>query len=1260
MNLTGMNESRHFDLLHSPLTGTNLIEASAGTGKTYAITAIFLRLLLEQQLKVSQILVVTYTVAATEELRDRIRRQIRAAIVSMENGTTGDEFVGGLIRDLAHPEEGLRLLKAALRNFDEAPIFTIHSFCQQVLREHAFESLSLFDTELITDERPLAEEIVEDYWRRNFYEAAPEFIRYTREKKYGPEAFLKITMNSISQPDIRIQPEIQPIDLHSLELFRDNLMKVKAAWGTARPEVIGKLKDPGLNKTSYKNADVLISLMDLWTNREGGLPFFPGWEKFTSAVLKQKTNKNQQTPGHPFFDLCGELWDIAQILRREMDHQLLYLKTEIFRVLRRELPLKKEEQNIQSYDDLLMRVRTALRKPGGEALSQALRQRYRAALIDEFQDTDPVQYAIFQTVFGKDSILFLIGDPKQAIYSFRSADLFSYLRASRQVQNRYSLTHNWRSEPRLVAAVNHVFTTPDRKESETSDELTSSSPGQYNHNPFVFAEIPFHTASVVHDPDRPLLKLAGDANAPFQLVYFDKECLAGANAAGNKENFRRLLAGAVAEEISRLLSLAHQGKAKIGAAPLQPGDMAVLVRENREARLVQDALHELAIPCVLHGAGNIFDSSEALEMERLLAGVADPRSEKALGTALVTDIMAVSGEALMSAKREERPWETWVNRFQQYNDLWAEAGFIRMFRTLLRNEDVHPRLLEYRDGERRLTNLLHLSEILHNEASSRKLGMEGLIKWLARQRDPAATRLEEHELRLESDANAVCLVTIHKSKGLEYPIVFCPFQWGSSRTRKEELPRYHDDQDNWRLNLVLADEDQQARTMAERESLAENIRLLYVALTRAKYRAYLYWGPFRDAGSSAIAYTLHHAPDSLTPAYDALPPPQAAPGILPPSPVTSRNIVAETETHFSNLTEEQIRADLAALVERSGGTIQMIPFANLPGIPYQGPPETAVSLAGRTFTGQIPRADRIASFSYFVAHKEKEDDLDNADRDQPPPTDESTPAGIFSPPAPSPGFISRPGLTDTPDPTSIFAFPAGTLAGIFIHDIFEALDFTDDSAIETVVGKKLGDHGYEPYWQDTLCTMIRKVLAAPLNPSVPGLRLSGVPPACCLRELGFYFPLQPVTPEKLGRLFAGKGIQENYPRQMGRLNFTPAQGFMNGYMDLVFRFAERFYLIDWKSNLLGTNIENYGQDALRLVMDEDYYLLQYHLYVLALDQYLKSRMGAAYDYERHFGGVFYLFLRGIDPARGSDYGIYRDRPTPETITTLARGLIKME
>ncbi|MCK9196106.1 MAG: hypothetical protein M0P16_03915, partial [Syntrophales bacterium] len=358
------------------------------------------------------------------------------------------------------------------------------------------------------------------------------------------------------------------------------------------------------------------------------------------------------------------------------------------------------------------------------------------------------------------------------------------------------------------------------------------------------------------------------------------------------------------------------------------------------------------------------------------------------------------------------------------------------------------------------------------------------------------------------------------------------------------------------------------------------------------------------------------------------------------------------------LTEDQIRADLADLVERSGGTIQLIPFAAVPGIPYQRPPETEIPLAGRTFTGQIPRADRIASFSYFIAHKD--DELDNADRDQAPLTGESTPAGILAPPAPSPGFMSPPGLTDTPALTSIFAFPAGTRAGIFIHDIFEALDFTDNSAIEAVVGNKLSEHGYEPYWQDALCTMIRKVLAAPLAPSVPGLRLSAVSPASCLRELGFYFPLQPVTPEKLSRLFSGKGIPEHYPRQMGRLNFMPAQGFMNGYMDLAFRFAERFYLIDWKSNLLGTNIDNYGQDALRLVMEEDYYLLQYHLYVLALDQYLKSRLGADYDYERHFGGVFYLFLRGVDPARGEDFGIYRDRPTPETIAILARGLIKTE
>ena len=1211
-----MSESQPFDLVHSPLTGANLIEASAGTGKTYAITAIFLRLLLEQRLKVNQILVVTYTVAATEELRDRIRRQIRAAIVAQEEGTTEDEFIARLIGGLAHPQESLRLLKAALRNFDEAPIFTIHSFCQQVLREHAFESLSLFDTELITDERPLAEEIVEDFWRRNFYETVPEFIRYALEKKYGPDVFLKIIRNSLTQPDVRIQPEIRPTEFHSLEIFRHTLRKVKASWDAARSEVIIKLKSPGLNKASYKNPDGLISLMDQWLKVEGGFPLFPGLDKFTPAILTQKTNKNQMTPEHPFFDLCGELWNISQALATEMDHQLLYLKTEIFRVLRRELPLKKEQQNIQSYDDLLLRVRTALEKPGGEALAQALRGRYRAALIDEFQDTDPVQYAIFQTVFGEGSILFLIGDPKQAIYSFRSADLFSYLRASRQVQNRYILTHNWRSEPHLVAAVNDVF----------------AAPGRHNHKPFVFAEIPFQGVSGVNNPDRPLLKLSGDADAPFQLIYFDKECLARANAAGNKENLRRLIAGAVAGEISRLLSLAGQGKANIGAAPLQPGDMAVLVRENREARLVQEALHELAIPCVLHGAGNIFDSPEALEMERLLAGVAEPRSEKALGTALVTDIMGVSGETVMSAKREERPWEAWVIRFQHYNDLWEEAGFIRMFRTLLRNEEVQPRLLGYRDGERRLTNLLHLSEILHNETSIQKLGMAGLIKWLARQRNPAATRLEEHELRLESDANAVRLVTIHKSKGLEYPLVFCPFHWGSSRTRKDEPPRYHDEQDDWRLNLVLTDEDQRAGELAERESLAENIRLLYVALTRAKHRAYLYWGPFKDVGSSAVAYTLH-APEE-----------------------TGQDIVDTTETHFRSLSDNHLRTDLEALAEQSGGTIQIVQFAAMPGIPYQKPPGNDIPLAGRTFTGQIPPADRIASFSYFVAHKD--DYLDNADRDQASPDGESPPTGIFAAGEPSSGFVSPPGPADTTDLISIFTFPAGTRAGIFIHDIFEALDFTDDSAIDEIVGKKLGEHGYEPYWQDTLCAMIRNVLTAPLDPSVPGLQLSAVSPTCCLRELGFYFPLQTVTPGKLSRLLAGKGIPIHYPRQTERLNFMPAQGFMNGYMDLVFRFAERYYLIDWKSNLLGTNIANYGQDVLKLVMVEDYYFLQYHLYVLALDQYLKLRLGAAYDYERHFGGVFYLFLRGVDPAQGGDFGIYRDRPTTETIAALSDGLIK--
>ncbi|MCX5854785.1 MAG: UvrD-helicase domain-containing protein, partial [Deltaproteobacteria bacterium] len=714
----------------------------------------------------------------------------------------------------------------------------------------------------------------------HFYEAPKEFTSYSLNNNINPEYFQKLIKGKLFNPEMRIIPEALPVSLDALTPFRQAREKVRETWRSVRNDIAEKLRDPGLNKTKYKNPEALMAMMDGYVDSESPLLPFSGFDKFTSSYLKNATNKGKTTPKHPFFDDCEHLNKTAFELEAQIEGQLIFLKADIFRYAREELQKRKERQNIQSFDDLLNNLREALDRDGGKVLAGLIRKRYRAALIDEFQDTDPIQYAIFQNIFGLEgSPLFFIGDPKQSIYSFRGADLFAYMRASCNVDTRYTLTSNWRSEPDLVRAVNTIFETPGRKA-------------------FLYDEVPFESADAGDVKDRTLLIVDGRTEPPLHLWFIHSDRLKDEGAKTKKSLTVDRIAGALAVEISRLLQLGREKRAMIGAEPLFEGHIAVLVRINREARLVQDALRNNGIHSVLHSTGNLFDTHESLEMARVLSGIAEPHSDGLVRVALSADMLGLTGEGLERLSESESEWEAWVTRFRDYNDLWERYGFIAMFRHFLSKEKVRERLLTYPDGERRLTNVLHLMEVLHTESIGQKLGMTGLIKWLARQRNENTLRLEEHELRLESDARAVKIVTIHKSKGLEYPVVFCPFNWGHSKDKTKEFT-FHDPEDNWRLNLVLDPAAGYDKSLAEKESLAENIRLLYVSLTRAKNRCYLAWGPFKDAGTSSLAYVLHPPDDGAT------------------------NIVEATETKFKNLSDTDMRLDLESIAARADGAISV-------------------------------------------------------------------------------------------------------------------------------------------------------------------------------------------------------------------------------------------------------------------------------------------------------------------------------------------------
>jgi exodeoxyribonuclease V beta subunit len=1175
-----------FNLTKTPLKqGTSLIEASAGTGKTYAITALFLRLILEENLSVREILTVTYTEAATEELRHRVRQTLALGLQAFTSGASDVPFLKALLsvyRDQSGEMEAR--LQNALCGFDEAPIYTIHGFCQRTLRDRAFESGLLFDTELVTDPAEFLQEIADDFWRRQFYEAGPSLVHFALKNGFGPQRFLGLLKTCTNYPQVEFMSQAKGRGLPSLSADLDaRYQAARDAWLAEADRIkacFGSAARWG--NSPYNNDEAMAVLFDqldaCFSGSDAAFEALGCLEGFCTGRLHESKKKNGKAPVpvQRFFDLCEDLCRAEQIW-------LAGLQLAFVEFARTELPRRKAERKIQYYDDLLTRLESALSGPGGEALASDLQARYRAALIDEFQDTDPVQYSIFRRAFsGGKTFLFLIGDPKQAIYGFRGADIFTYLEASDRATRRYTLGENWRSESGLVIAVNKIF---------------GAAPGS-----FVFERIGFHEVVPKGDADNQPLTLEDTKAPPFQLWFWRRPD--GKDIP--KTLATKTLPQVVAGEIVRLLS----GDTKIGERRLKPEDIAVLVLENRQAAKVQEALSECNIPSVLHTTASVFESHEAAELYRVLAGIALPGDERLVKSALATDLFGVDGCQL--AECTEAQWQEWLLLFHDYAELWGRFGFFRMFRQWLQRQQVRQRLLSFPDGERRLTNMLHLGEVLHQAEAERRLGMTGLQKWFAEQMAQEGEATEEHQLRLERDDNAVRIVTVHKSKGLEYPVVFCLFSWRDSDLKRgsEEQVFFHDPAQDHKLVRDLGpDVAEEHRQRARQERLAENVRLLYVALTRAKHRCYFTWGAIKGAGTSAPAWLLHRLP-------------------------TADGLRLETlEEHFKSLSDEAMLADLAPLSAKSGGALAVSNLPEPEKVRFSPEDSALAKLECRQFKGRIQRDWVISSFTYFNAGLHEE--LPDRDAVIAPAASEQSPA------------------------EGMFAFPRGTKAGICLHEVLEKLDFrATEAEMLKLVNERLQAHGIaQEGHREAVHQMLTALVRFPLAQDREDFTLAKIEPPDRLNEVEFYFPVRDVSPARLQELLGKLGWTSAVPTQLGRLAFDPIQGFLKGFIDLVFRFEGRFYLADWKSNWLGNRLEDYSAGAIKDQMLQQHYFIQYHLYTVALHKYLGLRV-PGYDYERHFGGVIYLFLRGLDPKH-PERGAFRDRPSLSAIEQLS-ALLKGE
>jgi exodeoxyribonuclease V beta subunit len=1118
------SDIRPFDVRGPLPTGVTVLEASAGTGKTFTIAALAARYVAEGT-PLEQLLLVTFTRMATGELRERVRERLVSAEQGLDRALAGapphDEVVALLANGSAEEVTNRRKnLTRALADFDAATIATTHGFCQEVLGGLGVAGDVDPDATFVEDVGELIDDVVDDLYVRRFHRRdTPDFDRAQA---------MRIARMAVYNPKVRIEPQDAPGD--------------------------------------------------------------------SVAAMRRR---------------------LALVAREELDE-------------------RKRRLGVMTYDDLLTRLDDTLKGPGGEAAAARLRERYRVVLVDEFQDTDPVQWDIMRRAFGDgDTTLVLIGDPKQAIYAFRGADVYAYLEAANRADKRATLEVNWRSDQGLIDAY---------------DALLGGA--KLGHEGIVYRTVRAADANQtprLHDPP---------VAAPLRIrvVRRDEPSIeltrsGVARNASAREHVAKDLAADLATLLSsnaRIEVRAQDGTVQ-DTQSIRPGHVAVLVRTHRNAALIRDALDAVDIPAVINGAGSVFGTAPARDWLRLLEAIERPSSPARAASAALTPFLGWTTERVASATEEDR--EELHRRLHQWARVLRVKGVASLTETVTLVEGLPERILRTVDGERELTDLRHVGQLLHAAATTEQMGAAALTSWLRQQIAAAGedTSDEERSRRLESDAEAVQVLTIHRSKGVEFPIVYYPYLWEPGWIPNDPQPVFfHDPQagDERVIDVGMDGPGFPAHVRQhEAEQRGEDLRLAYVALTRAQHQAVVWWAPSWDSRNSALGRLLF-ARDSE--------------GNVPPTGPTTP-------------TDDAAAARFEALAAEAPGCISVERATLGLAQAWSREARTAAELCAARFDRDLDWRWRRTSYSDItagayearVASEPEERVVD----------DEET---ISAPPPPAPPVdddLESAAMRAVP--SLLAEMPVGVQVGTFVHRVFEATDFAApdlDAELGEHVAATLARRSVDVGDPATTTAGLRAAIETPLGPLLGGRALRDIERPDRLDELIFELPLvggdQPTGRLTLAAI-AGV-LREHLPKtdplagyaeRLDDANLRQSlRGYLTGSIDLVVRADDRFAVVDYKTNWLGGPGEeltawHHRPAALATEMQHAHYALQALLYTAALHRYLRWRL-PGYDPERNLAGVLYLFLRGMvgpdtPTVDGTPSGVFAWRPPSALVVALS-------
>ncbi len=1110
-----------FDLCGPLPSGVTVLEASAGTGKTYTIAALAARYVAEG-MPLERLLLITFTRIATGELRDRVRERLVSCEQQLARILEGapDPETDPVVTLLATAdEEEVRRrhdrLARAVADFDAATIATTHGFCQEVLAELGTVGDLDPQTVFVEDVSDLLEEVVDDLYVRRFA-GRREAARFTRAEA------LKIARAAVSNPMAELEPRAEPAD--------------------------------------------------------------------SAAAMRYR---------------------LAKVVREEIEQ-------------------RKRALAVMTYDDLLTRLRDTLTGPSGEAARERLRSRYEVVLVDEFQDTDPIQWQILHKAFAVEGVtLVLIADPKQAIYAFRGADVYAYLVAAGTAQVHATLRENRRSDQDLLDAYDALF-----------------AQARLGHQDIVYRTVRAAPAN----QRRRLIGAPDDAALRVRVVRRDEPGVEQteygyARAPSAREYIARDLAADVVALLSSSAGIESGEGRPDEPEPLCPRHIAVLVRTHSSAELIRGELHAAGVPAVINGAGSVFATPVARDWLRLLEAIERPASALRARTAALTPFLGWSAERIATASEDE--WEDVHRRLHRLSRILRDSGVAALTEELMISEDLAARMLAVRDGERRLTDLRHVAQLLHRAASVERFGVTALRGWLAERIADAEGEDSEEERarRLESDAEAVQVLTIHRSKGLEFPIVYCPYLWDPARIRASEPVSFHDPAGGYRhtVDVGLEGRAWTAHVGQHRfEERGEELRLAYVALTRAKHQAVIWWVGSYDSRNSPLGRLLFAKdPDG--------------------------NVAADGRSTPTDAAADQRFRELA---ERAPGRISVEPSKL--GVPtaWGRPLERPVELAAAKFGRQLDLRWRRTSYSDLTS--EAHDPLVSSEPEHPAVEDE--PETVAPVPVDDGGDIGA-----EFERRSLFeALPVGIEFGTFVHLVLEGTDFAAadlDGELALRVAAAGSRRALDVGDPSQAVRGLRAAIETPLGPMVDGIRLRDIGRRDRLDEVEFELPLvggddptgrlamTAVADVLRDRLPASDPMAEYAARLEDPMLRASVRGFLTGSLDLVIRLpGPRFAIVDYKTNWLGPageplTLRHYAPRALAAEMSRAQYGLQALLYAVALHRYLRWRL-PGYEPDHHLPAVLYLFLRGMagkdtPVTDGTPCGVFAWRPPGRLVQGLS-------